>query len=150
MKQRKITYIAHFPRWGCYAASLLTFVERHLRRELGQVEVEMIWQKALTAGFVWDNDLPTDGSKGDWYRCFVAEPVGFVNLALEHVGLSIRIKSVRKAGSPGPDFCLVCWKTAVGVHFGLAQSDGYCIENPDPSVVCLGVDSYRVFELVKE
>jgi hypothetical protein len=34
-------------------------------------------QESIDAGYILDNDLPLDGSKGEWYRCYVTNPEGF-------------------------------------------------------------------------
>ncbi|MEM9423156.1 MAG: hypothetical protein AAF975_00030 [Spirochaetota bacterium] len=148
MKQQEMTCIDGFPRWGCYVASLASFAERHSQREgreFSPEEFKEIYAEAVGLGYVLHNDIPTD--KSGWYRCFVVRPLGLGNLLLERSGLELRLDSMRRSNAPGPDFCLICYRTKWGFHFALGDAGGREVVNPDPGLPVLGVDSYRVFAL---
>ena len=147
MKQRDITYIDGFGRYGCYIACELSFVERHLHRSLTKYEVLNIWDDGIRLKYILNNEIPI-GKKG-WYRCFVARPVELFNLALRSVSLNLRIASVAHSSRPGPDFVFICYDTRWGYHFALGNSAGREIVNPDPNLPVLGVNSYRVFKLAR-
>ena len=149
MKQKEITYIDDFGRYGCYVASLASLAEKHLERPLERKEFEPAYREAVRKGYVWHNARPTDGSQGDWYRCYVAHPVNLGNLILERVGLPLKLESVQRRLMPGRDFTLICYKTQWGFHFALGDSNGHEVVNPDPRLPLLDVDSYRVFRFSK-
>ena len=65
MKQKEITYIDDFGRYGCYVASLASLAEKHLERPLERKEFEPAYREAVRKGYVWHNARPTDGSQGD-------------------------------------------------------------------------------------
>ena len=128
-------------------AFLAILAERHLERSLEREEFALIYHEALQKGHVWHNGHPTDGSRGDWCRCYVAHPVVLGNLIPERVGLCLRLKVVERRLMPRRDFTLICYNTKWGQHFALGNSEGSEVVNPDPELPLPRVDSYRVFKL---
>ena len=148
MKRKEIIYIDDFGRYGCYVWPSWRSWSKSIwsgpwSARNSRLSIMRLCRKA-TSG---TSGHPTDGSRGDWCRCYVAHPVVLGNLIPERVGLCLRLEVVERRLMPRRDFTLICYNTKWGQHFALGNSEGREVVNPDPELPLPRVDSYRVFKL---
>ena len=107
-----------------------------------------IFKSGVMRGFILDNDLPTDGSHGNWYRCYVRDPWRFVVMVGEYIGRKIEAMEVYREKNivehPGAGYIITEWQTPNGSHFtvkaGRMDIDSY---DPGPHFARTGIKSVR-------
>jgi len=147
---------SHVRGYGCKAHSDMGMVQLYLKHGMAPEEVLLVIERAIKAGFILDNTLPT--SQNGWYRCFVKDPVSLIALTGEYFGRKISGKELSR-GVPDSkniplryDFMQIEWATDIGSHFGLGDWVNGKIEtmyNPWPSLKVNGIRTvryWRIFE----
>jgi hypothetical protein len=139
--------------WGCLMMVYVWFISLRFGRPFTMSEIEDLWTRAIALGIILDNSLPTDGSEGEWYRCFIADASGWLHLVAEAIGEKVepvlRYKAPRKL-EPS-DFYVFENFAYFGkptIHFtGSTPSEDY---NPDERIKLIRVKSVRGWMLDKE
>jgi hypothetical protein len=139
--------------WGCLMMVYVWFVSLLFSHPFTMAEIEALWTKAIALGIILDNSLPVDGSKGEWYRCFVTDPFGWLHLIAESIGEKVepvlRYKAPRKLEHA--DFYVFenhAWFGKPTIHFtGDTLSEDY---NPDERIRLVRIKSVRGWMLDKE
>jgi len=116
---------SHLRGYGCKIHADTAMVQLYLNKVLSPQEVSLITDKAIKAGFVLDNAIPT--TQNGWYRCYVKDPVSLIALTGEYLGKKVSGKEICR-GAPLSkfipikyDFMVIEWATDLGSHFGLGD-----------------------------
>jgi hypothetical protein len=141
----------HLRDWGCKVYCLLAMVQDKLGTLWTPEQIRQATIKGIKAGHILDNNLPVDGSKGEWWRVFVKAPAAFVDMAsgLQWTELA---RSTSQRNWPHPyDYLEIEWATRQGSHFGLGQFDNQgrvvTVFDPWPEVARHGIRSIRFIKL---
>jgi hypothetical protein len=114
MKQTDLTW-SHAKYWGCRVCCAIATAERLLHSKLTKEEYEFLIKTGIQLGYILDNDLPVD-PKNEWYRCWLADPINFMKLAIKKCGGLT--KSIEELPSKeGATSIVRRWKTETGSHY---------------------------------
>lgn len=144
--------IASIRAYGCYMSSLIAMLANKNNYQFTQGDIERIFKDAVRLGAIKDNDLPTDGSKGDWFRCFVSDPAKLLKIAAEYINAKVNpIEVYRKSAKndkdkPEAEFYIYEYKTRYGSHFLATDKEGN-LYNPDPNIGLISLKSIRGWNL---
>ena len=137
--------------WGCYFHCIVAMVADKYKRVFSASEIASIFELAIMNGYVIDNDLPTDGSKGNWYRSFVRDPRRLVNLIGDVIGHSIIGNEVYRDNvirTTDVDYIVVEYQTPSGSHFVVRKPHDAASYDPGPNFARLGIKSYRGWKIL--
>lgn len=142
--------------YGCLLMVYAWFVAQFLGRNFTMREIEYAFELAVRAGFIWENDLPVDGAKGKWYRCWIQIPSAWMRLLADTVKKEVDPKllfNVEKLGEEdiAPFYVIENTyekKGFKGIHFtGRMQVEQY---NPGMTTGLTGIKTVRGWSLGKK
>ena len=67
--------------WGCYSLVLASGVFVLAKRQPTIEEFTGWVKEAEVLGYIWSNTKPLSGKEGEWYRCFVVNPIKWVDVS---------------------------------------------------------------------
>jgi hypothetical protein len=144
----------HTRLWGCYAHVLAAMAQDQCKQVLTPDKLLKCIKAAIKKGAILDNNKPSDGSRGVWYRCFVAIPQEFLRfVALDLGGVLTAHREIDRNPSfvscpTQANYLVLEHQTDSGSHFTLAQIDdtekGYLeVYDPWPKLARKGIKSFR-------
>lgn len=145
---------SHVRGYGCKAHSDMALPQLFLNHSLSPEEIILIIERAIKAGYILDNAIPT--TQNGWYRCFVKDPVSLIALTGEYFGRKISGKELMRnvpsiAERPLKyDYMQIEWKTDIGSHFGLGEWVNGVVEttyNPWPALKTNGIRTVRYWRI---
>jgi hypothetical protein len=128
------------------------FIAIKFDRSLSMDEIETSFYIAVKNGIILDNNLPTDGSKGNWYRCFMHQPIAWMELVAGSIGKHITSREISRGAVKklGAEYYVIenrSWVKKPGLHFtGETNDAGY---NPDPRIEIVGTKTIRGWEILE-
>ena len=134
--------------FGCYLSSLVSIVANHFQYKYTPGDIERIYRDGIKRGAIKENDAPTDGSRGEWYRCFIVNPALLMKISAEYIGKEVNpVETFRKTltnakEKPSAPFYIYEYKTRYGSHF-LATDKDENLYNPDPNIGLISLKSIR-------
>lgn len=72
--------------WGCLLMCYSWIVGKHFNHEFTMNEIEEVYDKALYNDIILTNAKPIDGSEGEWYRCWIKDPIKLMKLFTSSLG----------------------------------------------------------------
>ena len=147
----------HLRGWGCYAHCLAAMAMDQCGEIISPDDLRDLVVAAIGAGIILDNNLPTDGSEGKWYRVFVSRPVDWVNLVGYHLGhtfmdcAELSRDSIYTVCPTNANYLMIENADEFGSHFtlGVINLDWSYTEtyNPWPGLPLNGIRTVRRWEV---
>jgi hypothetical protein len=134
--------------WGCLMMVYAWFVSVLFKVSITIQEIEGLWKGAIEDGIILNNDLPTDGSQGKWYRCFMHKPEEWIEFVAAYLEKKVEADLVYIAPRhfETTDFYVVessaFLSKPIKAHFTgeMLKGESY---NPDPRIKLLRTLSVR-------
>lgn len=115
-------------------------------------EIEYAFSESVKKGFILDNDKPTDGRAGLWYRCWINNPEAWMRWLAASVKLDVDPKMLWKSNKQGENvapYYIVENDHRSGLvkdsHF--TARNGVEEYNPGVTTGLVGVKNYRGWKL---
>ena len=140
--------------YGCLLMVYSWFVYMKTGYEFSVREILCAYDMAVSRGFILNNALPTDGSKGKWYRCWIKDPSAWMRLLASSVKREVSPQMLFKVekleGKTAPYYCVENFiKTAFlsGVHFTARLDPSVDAYNPGALQGLKGIKTIRGWSL---
>lgn len=138
--------------WGCLLMVYAWIVSKVFKHSFTMQEIEAVFVKARQRAIILDNELPTDGSQGDWYRCWIRDPIMWMKMLAASIGEVADPVMIYKDFAPNfknsPFYVLENNSKIItdhgaikGIHFTGKDKDE--LYNPDPSFELTSIKSVR-------
>lgn len=134
--------------WGCLMMVYFWGVAKKFGIDYDMIDVEQCYNEARLKNIILTNDKPTDGSQGEWYRCWVRDPIAWMKLVANHFGKEsfpiLLYKTTKNNATEAPLKVIEnasVMKSGFGVHFtGEFANQEY---NPDVRINLASMISIR-------
>jgi hypothetical protein len=100
----------------------------------------------IKAGIILDNNLPTDGSNGNWWRVFVKDSPGLIKLVYGYHAKEVARTMPGQKMPPAWDYIEIEWETDTGSHFGIGTMESgqlVTVYDPWPTLKRQGIKTLR-------
>lgn len=140
---------SHIANWGCKFMTLGAMVQNQKGQRLTAAEIMMVFHNCIYDGYINDNNLPVDGSKGDWFRAWILNSGKVIQEFARFMNVKLSIEKKYQKSMKNPitipsdcNYCEIEYITKWGSHFGLGNyyPDLGIVDlyNPDPNIKILG------------
>ena len=136
--------------WGCLMYTYAWFIALKFDKDFDTQMLDILHDKAVASGIILENDRPTDGSQGLWYRCFMTRPREWLRFVAQSVGHSVFPNELYRAPRIQDPAEYYVWENRAWfkkpcIHF--TGTSGEFEYNPDPRIEITGTKTVRAWEI---